>query len=873
MVDISEMKKRIQAERKRREENTGKKVGGYPCPICDFTSDIEDITLKHIDDVHEGTFSRLESKYYGRPKAKITKVGTKLAYAGVKKTIQAEYAIEKKIYEAAIKSGKIVDEAQLKTMNVALAAINKAIETGEMLSEREKELEKKAREITKKAAPGALLKKAGEKIVEGGEKVEQKVKEKIVYPAKRLGKEGYTRLGEEGVSYLEMPVQQPEKKPTVFGRIKGAVSKVKLSAEKVVTPKSKEKEPSKEPSTKEKEKEEEKPEKDKEKKESELETKLKELTEKAKASPLEEHEWKELRRIEKQKEWLEKEEKERPTSKLGKAKKYGEQIKVGWEKFKGIPIIGGGAQQVTTAFQGAMWSGIFGFSLFLLFLFSTRWFIPMVEGYTGTPIMPQAVNLYILPFLTRAWYYLPIMVILATLPLAVVGGVTKVNLKGPSMACITIAAVEGSLILLNNYGLPLTETMFPEQSAFFRCMIKYSGNIQVCALNQTQEVQVDKADDLYQTITLEPGAITPSKSINPLNPNPNIDHPYYYPLTLFNKNRVGSPFEINVTKEGGIVVKVSDCETQKEGCVQEVPADEIISYPNKPISPGGYVIFQAKWNLATNLPPCKDYTYFHINITTEQSGGGSTKFGIIESNEGIDNQNFLYFFDPVVKTSSGPLDIYTYTIPFVQSINEGRNFTVYITVDNKGEGIAKIEKLYFYYNKDVFRDPNPLDQCYVYYTKLENRIDFQSWSCPPTENYCEFIFKPAIINKGEKFSIICDGYLKSTAFYGKSTNLISVTSNYDYTQTFTEQIACIAYTLEGSITCPKVCGPSQKCCCTCRKLDVPENWVTVTDSSCTDGCWILIGGMLTPTIVTWSPNACYCPPTTTSTTTSTTTTT
>ena len=515
---------------------------------------------------------------------------------------------------------------------------------------------------------------------------------------------------------------------------------------------------------------------------------------------------------------------EHPTTGWRKAKKLSGKVKdIGLSiKNLNIPGLGNVGQAVISPFEAAMWSGILGFSIFLLFWFSMTRFVPMVEGYSSTPMVPQWFNLYIEPFFTRSPIYLPVMTLLATLPLAIVGGIGKVNLKGPAKFCLTLLAVEGSIILLNDYGLPWTAAMFPEQTEFFRCMVKYSGNMQVCALNQTQEVYVDKTGS-YQVLTLTQGIDIPSRRMPPINPNPEV-LPYYYIFTLTNKNQVGSPYEINVSCDNdctdaedkiGIQVTASLDDGTDNHTASEYPF-----YPQYPISPGGYVIAQAKF---TELPECSEeepYTYFHINLTTDQDAGGSAKFGVIESDEGIDNLNFIYFFDPVVKTQPGPVDVYVYTIPFVfpaNRVSPTEPFLTFIKIENKGSGSIEEITVVLIYDETILDIPfessipiSPTDTCSAYCSGTTCNATFTIGGINGSRTFTS----QGAIEAGESYTIYDrEGTLVDQNMVGKYTGLISaVASSYRYRQQFDEQIACIQHTAGVGGEAEFSCTQHSDCC-------------------------------------------------------------
>jgi hypothetical protein len=235
----------------------------------------------------------------------------------------------------------------------------------------------------------------------------------------------------------------------------------------------------------------------------------------------------------------------------------------------------------------------------------------------------------------------------------------------------------------------------------------------------------------------------------------------------------------------------------------------------------------------------------------------------------------MYFFDPDVKTETGPLDVYTYTLPFVLPVNELRSppsgsvanqFQVYITIENKGNGIAYLKKgLNFIFNPDVLRKNSPMDGCYQYCNSL-------TMSCPDPnsstvkDGNIKFLDQELILSSGEIYTIICDAYLPNTSFVGKSTNIISVVTNYDYKQTFDEQIACIHKSdadiqLECVKSCIDVKDESDESIYETGKCLCPNNpeqgWVSIGKDGCTgELCGSQYMGQYSiPVYIT-----CYCKP-------------
>jgi hypothetical protein len=314
-------------------------------------------------------------------------------------------------------------------------------------------------------------------------------------------------------------------------------------------------------------------------------------------------------------------------------------------------------------------------------------------------------------------------------------------------------------------------------------------------LNQTQQVQVQKIGT-YQTLALTMGIAAPTRTIPPMNPDPN-QYPYFFTFTLKNQNEVGTPFEINVTDpvgKTGINVTASQSGSKELRMASDYPF-----YPSYPIKPGGYVVVQAKFiedpNNVNNLPAClpeEPYTYFKVNVTTDQNGGGSTKLGIIENDRTLDNQNFMYFFDPEVKTQSGPVDVYVYTVPFVlpaSRITLTEPFLLFIPIENKGSGIIDSITIDLFYDQTILNIPSS-SPFFSYCTSKICGVKFDKSGSPG-----HYTFKSinGTIGNGEIYTIYnSEGLLQvATPTIGKSTGLISVVAGYRYKQSFEEQISCI----------------------------------------------------------------------------------
>lgn len=498
-----------------------------------------------------------------------------------------------------------------------------------------------------------------------------------------------------------------------------------------------------------------------------------------------------------------------------KAKAYGQEKLKGWSKettaapgkaLSGIMqdyigSFGKGFKTRLDVGRGQLKSAFF----FAIYFPITIWSVttlagPILEGWFGMPIVPT----YLVNLLSRSFWIVMAAMFGIVLPPSLVLGKSGLDFESINKVFLAVIAISASMWGANQFFIPAVKAAMPNEYAMMMCLVKYSGNMQICMLNQTQQVQVQKTGT-YQTLALTMGIESPTRTIPPMNPNP-IDRflPYYFAFTLKNTNEIGSPYEINVTDptgETGIEVTASQSNFKENRTAIDYPY-----YPRQPIKPGGYVIAQAKFDKDPtnqhNLPFCtadEPYTYFYVNVTTDQTGGGSSKFGIIENSQGIDNQNFMYFFDPDVKTQPGPVDVYVYTVPFVlpvDRVNHPTNpepFLIFIPIENKGSGhIESITVDLYYDSNTLVLDPNGFN----FYC--------MSKTCPVSlpkkdEDFVgelkKFTFENegGSINPGETYVIYNNnGTLRGGSnFVGKSTNLISVVVVYSYKQQFDEQIACI----------------------------------------------------------------------------------
>jgi len=473
---------------------------------------------------------------------------------------------------------------------------------------------------------------------------------------------------------------------------------------------------------------------------------------------------------------------------------FKEKGKEAWEKTKAEPgkILG---ESLGKAFKGLgkRWETTkshIGSALTFAILFPTTfWFttaftIPQVEGLLGRPIMPNWINM---AMATTTTLLVLCLIFFVVLPPSVILGQRGVNFSSLNGLLLGTLALGAGLWGTTNLFMPYWAAVDPTSYELMMCLMKYGGNMQICALGE-EEIQYEK-EGTYETLKLEVGIVTPDRTIYPLRPKSKQED-YDFSFTLKNENQVGSLYDITVPS---IDIGAS---SDEEG--EDMEPGTFFYGPPFTIKPGGYRVVQAEFS---QLPYCERYMYFQINMTSEQLGGGSAKYGVISNEK--DNENFIYFFDPEIKTNPGPLDIYLYTYPFVIGVDEAwerqteeskPGFRVFIHIVNKEEGIAQIHNITFIQTSE---SDNPIIAensiiCENYYQPVNDPSSY----CPNKRGNCIKMTYPEPIreedeNGENQVYIKCDGTVSNDSFIGKITDFISVNVVYNYTQIFKEQIGCI----------------------------------------------------------------------------------
>jgi len=502
---------------------------------------------------------------------------------------------------------------------------------------------------------------------------------------------------------------------------------------------------------------------------------------------------KELEALEELKKLREKSIGEKPLKEaLGeKVRGYGKEIATAPKKsiLEGFDKLFGGLRT-----RGAVAKSYLGewikFSVLLPIAFSLFLFVILAEiqWWTGVSIPDLLIetipffgkilaNWFTMGFVWSTFVVFTVAVFTVLLPFSIVIG-RRWNISGANTVCLMTIATAIGLYGFDHALIPVAEAYFPEETAMIKCMIKYHGDMAICAFGE-EEIKVEKEENNYETLALELGLKSPSGTVIP---KPSAGQPYDLIFRLINKNSVGSGYIIKVKN---LEVNVTDGET--------LPADYItpnVSSEPLEIRPGWPETIQAHWD---SMPSCENYFYFNIRVESEQTGGGSSKFGVVDQQEG--NENFIYFFDPEVGTKTGPLDIYVYTVPFVLVKDKlhGNEFLIYIFIENKKDGVARIDNLKIIQNPVTEQERViNLTECTVCSEEYITCSSFQWDGTLDLVSNCGIAPENLKVEKegkdGSVLEIRCKGEIIPDRITGKGTQWISVEANYTYIQTFKEQI-------------------------------------------------------------------------------------
>ncbi len=493
-------------------------------------------------------------------------------------------------------------------------------------------------------------------------------------------------------------------------------------------------------------------------------------------------------------------------------------------------------------------------TIWLLFSFT----IPTVEGYMGKPILSREFSWIQTSAVEVALLVFVFVLVVLLIPSLIRGG-RGIDLSLPNGIILTILAFSVGVWLFDNpffSFMGYVKAAHPEEYELMMCLIKYGGNMQICALGQ-EEIQYEK-EGTYETLKLDMGIVTPGRTIPPMRPKLPLDDEYDFLFTLKNENEIGSLYDIVVPEEGIEIM----ADSKMEGTdLEPQPYDSLFFPLPYNIKPGEQRVVQA---IFTELPQeCKNYMYFHINITSEQHGGGSAKYGIVSRER--DNENFMYFFDPDIVTNPGPLDIYLYTYPFVLPVIEitdrpDDDFKIYIVIDNKVGGIAELVNVTLIHTTELTPAVIQSIDCNgVSDNSNDNIIRLEL--CENGACASSLLSEPIETGEENRIYLRCKGTITGNSFDGKATDFISIIVDYLYTQIFEEQIGCSSKTdLERDMDCAGDCINQEgqnyvdgRCLCDASD-EYTEN---IGQNGCSNewACTEYLGQYAFP-----APKSCYCKP-------------
>ena len=351
-------------------------------------------------------------------------------------------------------------------------------------------------------------------------------------------------------------------------------------------------------------------------------------------------------------------------------------------------------------------------------------------------------------------------------------------------------------------------------------------------------------------------------------------------FTLSNKNTPSSDFDISVKRITAYMLP------KKYGWSEDELSEAISSSEDTKgiiLKPGYVSIRKVEFD---RVPMNLTYIYFLVRIESEQSAGGTGRFGIVKSKEG--HEDFIYKNEEIqkVEVNPGPVDVYPHI--YVEGsptpviiMDEDREFDIIINIINKGErGIANIPKVILVQTSEKLSPDNLEITC-----PGGRKIDCSDViGVPGTKGNCiEIDLDLTLYSKDyitstfysetpmiESYEISCTGRVKGNPDEflkdGKMTDFISVIMpSYEYTQEFVTsatRIVCRKVTtttvvtttsqkIPESNTCDNMCKgmgyPSGRCSCS------PSGVYTVgigsgTEFGCADyGCHPYD-----------APQTCYC---------------
>lgn len=342
------------------------------------------------------------------------------------------------------------------------------------------------------------------------------------------------------------------------------------------------------------------------------------------------------------------------------------------------------------------------------------------------------------------------------------------------------------------------------------CSIKVAiagGDISLC---YEEEETVEKVGS-YETLNVKLGKIKIDNKEIPSG-RPEAGKSYTLDILLENENDIGSDFNIYVTSLDVIASPVYDkvhenavaadnvefsweyscsdfydketCE--KYGCGWSDRNAICIGNIVSMIKPQRHALATAYFE---TMPTDTDTIYFFATAESKQRGGGSSKFKLIP--ELSDYQDSM-FFDPEIKTTAGPIDVYVYTNPYV-IVSSGKtkmiDFDVKIRLYNGGyDGTAYMNTITVYQtfeNVDNKLFNINIDECKIGSVEI-TRDNIKTIPCPRDKkgncfelNFTEDFLLEIKPGNSKEISCVAEDLVDIDR---EITNTIGVTADYTYTQ-------------------------------------------------------------------------------------------
>jgi hypothetical protein len=115
---------------------------------------------------------------------------------------------------------------------------------------------------------------------------------------------------------------------------------------------------------------------------------------------------------------------------------------------------------------------------------------PILEGWFGMPIVPA----YLVNLLSRSFWIVMAAMFGIVLPPSLVLGKSGLDFSSINKVFLTVIAISASMWGADKFFIPAVKAAMPNEYNMVMCLVKYSGNMQICMLNQTQQVQVQKIE-------------------------------------------------------------------------------------------------------------------------------------------------------------------------------------------------------------------------------------------------------------------------------------------------------------------------------------------------------------------------------------------